>query len=69
MKYKLLIFNYNKFSAVSTDSLNGFKKDKLHSVLNTHKMYVDADKLEVGQKRFKKALLKYYTEIINKINE
>lgn len=66
MKYTKLKFDYEKFSSNETESMNGYAKDKLHQ--NSF-MFVDTDKLEAGKEKFKKGLLKHYTNLINKINE
>lgn len=65
MKYTKLKFDYGKFDSNETDSMNGHTKNKLYGSF----MYVDTDKLEEGKKKFKKALLKYYNNIIQNIND
>jgi hypothetical protein len=69
MKYTKLKFHYNKFSSNETDSMNGYIKNRLHTTSSSHHMYVDTDKLEIGQKKFKKKLLEHYNNIITKIEE
>jgi hypothetical protein len=69
MKYIRLGFNYGKFSAREVESLNSYKKDRLNSVLDSHTMYIDSDKLEIGRKKFKKDLLKHYNNLIKQIEE
>ena len=64
MKYTKLIFDYEKFSSYETDSMNGYTKNRLYS---NNFMYVDTDKLQEGKEKFKKELLKYHQNLINKI--
>lgn len=70
MKYTELKFSESGgFYTWQTSSLNSYKKNKFYSSLGRHFMYVDTDKLEIGQKIFKKHLLKHYNNIITKIEE
>lgn len=66
MKYTHLQFDYGKFSSYETDTMNGYIKNRLYS---DRFMYVDTDKLEIGKEKFKKELLKYYNNLINKLND
>ena len=67
MKYTKLKFDYNKFSSNETDYMNGYTKNKMHSTLGSHHMFVDTDKLEIGKEKFKRELLKYYNSIIQTV--
>lgn len=67
MKYTKISFSYNNFKCHETGTLNGYTKNHLYTTLGYHHMYVNTDKLEIGKERFKKELLKYYNNIINKI--
>jgi len=69
MKYVKLKFNYGKFESNETNSLNGYTKNKLYTTFSDHLMYVDAKKIDDGEQKFKKDLLKHYKNIILKINE
>lgn len=69
MKYTKLLFGYNKFSYYETNSLNGYTKNKLYTATGSHLMYVDTNKVEEGKQKFKKNLLKYYSDIIKTIEE
>ena len=68
MKYTKLSFGtYLKYSEHDTDYMNGYAKNRVHTTQGNHHMYIDTDKLEIGKEKFKKELLKYYNNIINKI--
>ncbi len=69
MKYTKLKFSYNKFFYDETNSLNSYTKNKLYTTLGDHLMYVDTDKVEEGKQKFKKNLLKYYSDIIKTVEE
>lgn len=69
MKYTKLKFDYEKFSSNETDSMNGYTKNHLYTTSGSHHMYVNTDELEIRKEKFKKGLLKHYTNLINKINE
>lgn len=69
MKYTKLKFDYGKFESSETNSLNSFTKNKLYTTFSSHLMYVDTDKLEAGKEKFKKGLLKHYTDIVKNIEE
>lgn len=69
MKYRELKFyiNSGEFFTDETNSLNSYTKNRLYDHGYMKFMYVDTDKLEIGKKKFKKDLLKYYNNIIKNI--
>ena len=68
MKYTKLSFDtYLKYSEHETDSMNGYTRNHLYTTLGSHHMYVNTYELEIRKEKFKKAILKYYNNIINKI--
>lgn len=61
MKYIKINF-YETSDTVSfteTDSLNGYRKNKLLRNLVIFFMYIDSDKLEAGKEKFKKDYFKH----------
>ena len=66
MKYTKLKFDFERFSSYQTNTMNGHTKNKLYG---NGFMYVDTDKLEIGRKKFKKELLKYYNNLITEIEK
>ena len=69
-KYIRIVFSEisEKIKYERTNSLNSYTKNKLYHSIFWH-MDVDSDKLEVGKEKFKKGLLKYYSNLISKIEE
>lgn len=67
MKYTKIKFIGETFEYTEVDHLNSYTKNNLYASLGSHHMYVDTDKLEIGEEKFKKQLLKYYNNLINKI--
>ena len=64
MKYTKLSFAYSKFNSHETGTLNGYTKNHLYTTSGDHHMYVNTDELEIRKEKFKKALLKYYNNIL-----
>lgn len=71
MKYTELKFyiSSGEFFTDETNSLNSYTKNRLYDYSYMKFMYVDTDKLEIGRKKFKKDLLKYYNNIIKNIEQ
>jgi len=67
MKYTKLSFAYNNFKYHETETLNGYTKNHLYTTLGDHHMYVNTDELEIRKEKFKKALLKYYNNILTTV--
>lgn len=67
MKYTKIKFVGEKFEYTQVNHLNSYTKNTIYTYLDCHHMYVDTDKLEIGKEKFKKELLKYYNNLINKI--
>lgn len=51
----------------STDSLNGFRKDRLYDGTSFF-MYIDSGKIEKGRMKFKKLMLARYKQLTDQIN-
>jgi len=67
MKYTKIKFIGGKYEYTQVNHLNSYTKNTIYTSLDSHHMYVDTDKLEIGKEKFKKQLLKYYNNLINKI--
>ena len=65
MKYTKLSFDtYLNYSEHETDHMNGYTRNRLYTNLGSHHMYINTDELKICKEKFKKAILKYYTNII-----